>query len=145
MPSAIEEVYALGSVKHGRLFIENRRVFDQQVALLDGRWVLEISVRRKRATRSLAANKYWWGVCVEAVSQHTGYTPEEVHEIAKQMFIPKKLSLADGNGEIKGEFVIGGSTRTMDTKGFSEFVERFKAWAAAELDCYIPDASEVSL
>jgi hypothetical protein len=145
MPSAIEEVFAIAQVKNGRLFIENRRVFDQQVALLDSRWTLAVTVRRQRATRGVRANRYWWGVCVQLVAEHTGYTPEEVHEIAKQMFIPKKLALSDGNGEVKGEFVIGGSTRTMNTQQFSEFVEQFKQWAAAELDIYIPDADEVAL
>lgn len=145
MPAACEEVYAVAQTKKGKLFIENRRVFDQQVAGLDERWTLEVTVKRLRATRSVRQNRYWWGVCVQLVSEHTGYTPEEIHEIAKQMFIPKKLAVSDGNGEIKGEFVVGGSTRTMNTAEFSEFVENFKRWASTELDVYIPDADEVAL
>lgn len=145
MPSAIEEVVASAQVKNGRLFIENRRVFDQQIALLDARWSLEVSVRRRKATRSLRQNRYYWGCVVEAISQHTGYTPEEVHDFLKAKFIPKKLALADGNGEVKDEVVVGGSTRAMDTGAFSEFCETIKQWAAAELDVYIPDADEVAL
>ena len=99
-------------------------------------------VRAVSVTRSQQANRYWWGVCVRAVSEHTGYTPEEVHDLAKQMFIPKRVAVQNGNGEIRGEFVIGGSTRVLDSQAFTEFVERFKQWAATDLDCYIPDADE---
>lgn len=145
MPAPFEEVYGSAQVKNGRLFIENRRVFDQQVALLDPRWALEVTVRRRKATRSVRANRYWWGICVQLVAEHTGYTPEEIHDIAKQMFLPKTLAVNDGNGEIKGEFVIGGSTRKLNTAEFAEFVERFKQWAATTLDVVIPDADKVGL
>jgi len=76
---------------------------------------------------------------VELVSEHTGYTPDEVHELAKQMFIPKRLAVADGNGEIRGEYVIGGTTTTLNTIEFGEFVESFRRWAAQDLDVVIPD------
>lgn len=139
MPAVMDEVIGVAQVKDGRLFIQNRRAFDQRIARFDDRWILEVTVKRLRATRSQQQNRYWWGVCVDLVSEHTGYSPEEVHEIAKQLFIPKRLAIADGNGEIHGEFVIGGSTRQMNTLQFSEFTERFKQWAAETLDVVIPD------
>lgn len=139
MSGVAELVVATASVKNGRLFIANRRTFDRLIAQMPERWQLEVVVKRLRATRSAQQNKYWWGCCIALVAEHTGYTPEEVHEIAKQMFIPKKLAVADGNGEIRGEFVMGGSTRGMTTVEFGEFMERFKQWAATELDVVIPD------
>ena len=139
MSTVMDEVIGVAQVKDGRLFIKNRRAFDQRIARFDDRWILEVTVKRLRATRSQQQNRYWWGVCVELVSEHTGYTPEDVHEIAKQMFIPKRLAVADGNGEIQGEFVVGGSTRQMNTEEFGEFIERFKQWAAETLDVVIPD------
>lgn len=138
-------VVASAQVKGGRLFIRNRRRFDQAVSQFREGMEVEVSVKRLRATRSQQQNAYWWGVCVQLVSDHTGYTPEEVHEIAKQMFIPKRFAFQNGNGEIKGEFVIGGSTREMNKVDFSEFTERFKQWAATELDVYIPDPNEAGL
>lgn len=139
MSTVLDEVIGVAQVKDGRLFIKNRRAFDQRIARFDDRWILEVTVKRLRATRSQQQNRYWWGVCVELVSEHTGYTPEDIHEIAKQMFIPKRLAVADGNGEIQGEFVVGGSTRQMNTEEFGEFIERFKQWAAETLDVVIPD------
>lgn len=143
MSAVSDLVVASAQVKSGRLFFRNRRLFDEQVRTLKDGWDVEVTVKRLRASRSIKANAYWWGVCVQLVSEHTGYTPEEVHEIAKQMFIPKALAICDGNGEVKGEFVIGGSTRSMNTAEFAEFTERFKQWAATELDVYIPDPNEV--
>jgi len=138
--SVSDLVEATARLQGGRLFISDRRTFDRQLReRLKETWVLEVLVRRRRAARSIKQNAYYWGVCIQLVSEHTGYTPEEIHDIAKQMFIPKRLALADGNGEIRGEFVIGGSTREMDTKGFNEFVERFRQWAAEDLDVVIPD------
>lgn len=142
MATVLDEVTALAKRRGKKLFIQNRRQFDALVSQLDERWQLEITVRRLTATRSQQANKYWWGVCVALVSESTGYSPEEIHEIAKQMFLPKKLAFADGNGEVVGEFVMGGSTRSLNTKEFAEFVERFRRWAAEELEVYIPDANE---
>jgi len=139
MSTVLDEAVAAAHVKDGRLFITNRRVFDERIARFDERWTLEVTVRRLRATRSAQQNRYWWGVCVELVSQHTGYTPEEVHEIAKQMFLPKRLAVSDGNGEVVGEFVMGGSSRALNTLEFGEFVERFRQWAAETLDVVIPD------
>lgn len=139
---ALDEVHASCHVKRGRLWISDRRAFDASIKAMPETWQLELVVRRLRATRSVQQNRYWWGVCVELVSEHTGYTPDEVHELAKQMFIPKKLAIADGNGEIVGEYVMGGSTRSMNTAQFTEFIESFKRWAAETLNVYIPDPSE---
>lgn len=145
MAAAFEEVFASAQVKNGRLFIENRKVFDQQVALLDTRWALEVSVRRRRATRSVRANRYYWGCIIQLLSEHTGYTPEELHDFLKAKFIPKRLAVCDGNGEIKDEVVVGGSTRKMNTQEFSEYCESIKRWAAEDLDVVIPDADQVAL
>lgn len=130
-------VFGRGVVRNGRLRIDQSNVFAAQLqSLRDG--VVEISIERKRATRSQQANRYWWGVCVALVSEHTGYSPDEVHELAKQMFLPKRLAVADGNGEVKGEFVIGGSTSKLSTVQFGEFIERYRLWSAETLGVEIP-------
>lgn len=133
MSSVLDEVVGTAQVRRGKLFIRHRAHFDAQVARLDERWILEISVRRLRATRSIQQNRFYWGVVVESLSEHTGYTPDEVHELLKQRFIPKKLALCDGNGEVKGEFVMGGSTRAMTTAEFHEYIESIRRFASEEL------------
>src|SRR5579863_9716884 len=117
----------------------NRSVLRQ---LLAGRKDAElvVTIERKHATRSVLANAYYWGVVIEHLSDHTGYTPDEMHEVCKAKFIPKKLALVDGNGEVKDELVIGGTTTTMNKIQFGEYIEAIRHWAAADLGVVIPDA-----
>ncbi len=139
MPSVIDEVVGTGRVKAGRLFIDHRRHFDQQVRAMPERWTLEVLVRRLRATRSPEANRYYGGVVLAALSAHTGYTVDELHDLMKMKFLPRALALNDGNGEVKGEYVLGGSTRKLTTGEFHAYVEQVRQFAA-ELDCVVPDA-----
>jgi hypothetical protein len=143
MASVRDLVVGTGHVRGGRLFIHHRAHFDAQIRQLDSRWTVEVTIQRLRATRSQQQNKYYWSVVIATLAEHTGYTPDELHEVLKQKFIPKRLALCDGNGEVKGEFVMGGSTRTMKTHEFSEYVEAIKRWASEDLDVYIPDSHEV--
>ncbi len=98
-----------------------------------------VSIAPRRATRSQQQNRWYWGVVVEMLSDHTGYTPDEIHDVLKAKFLPKRLAVSDGNGEIRGEFVIGGSSRQLDKNEFAEFCESVRRWAAEDLGVVIPD------
>ena len=121
--------------------LTDRRAFDETIRSLKSGLQVEVEVTRLLATRSSQANRYYWGVVVKALCDLTGYTPEEIHEILKQKFIPKALAVCR-DGEVLAEFVMGGSTRGMDSAQFAAYVEQIKAWAAADLACYIPDAED---
>lgn len=144
MPAVVELVVASASVKSGRLYIRNRRHFNQQVAQLKEGWEMELTLKRRRATRSIQANRYYWGWVIERLVKHCdhSYTPEEMHELLKARFIPKTLAIHDGNGEIVFEMVLGGSTRKMNTHEFYQYVESIREWAADTLGCDIPDPGE---
>lgn len=145
MPAPFEEVYALGRIRNGRLSLDHERAFKQQCSGLDPRWALEVIVKRLRANRSVLQNRYYFGVIIAAIAEYTGYTPDETHDVLKAMFIPKKMAICDGNGEVVNEIVLGGSTRKMNTKEFSDYCDTIKRWAAEELHIAIPDADEVAL
>lgn len=142
MASVRDCVVASAKTRDGRLYIRNRREFNQMVAQIPETWELEVTIARRRATRSAQANAYYWGVVLEALSEHTGYTPEELHDVCKAKFLPKALALNNGNGEVVDEYVLGGSTRSLKTNEFHEYVEKIRRWAGADLDCYIPDPGE---
>jgi hypothetical protein len=127
-----------GLVRGGRLRIVRSDVFAAGLAALrDG--PVEIRIERQRATRSTEQNGWYWSCLVGLVAEHTGYTPDEIHEIYKAKFLPKRLAIADGNGEIRGEFVIGGTTARLSTSEFSEYCEAIRGWAAEALGVAIPD------
>lgn len=132
-------VTASGYIKAGRLMFHNRRAFDSAVSGLKDGWEVEVEISRLRATRSAQQNRAYWGVIIAALTDHTGYTPEEIHEILKCKFLPKELAILKDNGDVVDKFVMGGSTRGLDTQEFGDYMERIKEWAAQELDLYIPD------
>lgn len=142
MAAVNTDVIASASVKGGRLHFHNRRAFDAQVRQFREGAQVEIAVTIRRASRSLQANAWYWGCIVQLISEHTGYTPDEIHDLLKAKFIPKRLALSDGNGEIVDEFVLGGSTRKLNTLEFSAYCESIREWAAQSLDVYIPDPNE---
>ena len=132
------EIVTTGHVRAGRLEIRRRKdLRDALGRMRDGEVLITISP--KRAARSLQQNRWYWGVIVELLSDHTGYTPDEIHEVLKAKFIPKRLALADGNGEIRDELVIGGSSAKLNKIEFGEFCESVRRWAAEDLGVVIPD------
>lgn len=135
-------VTASGYIKAGRLMIRNRAQFDAAIGGLKDGWEVEVEVSRLRATRSQQANRFYWGVVLDALAQHTGYTPEELHDLMKCRFLPKERAFLDGNGDVVEQYVLGGSTRGLDTAEFAEYVNKIREWASSVLNCYIPDADE---
>lgn len=129
-----------GRVEGFVLKLRNRKAFDAALQKLEGKEVI-VGISRARANRSLNQNAWYWGVIVELLSEHTGYTPDEMHEALKAKFIPKRLAIQDGNGVIKDDLVIGGSTTGMNKSEFGEYCESIRRWAAEDLGLDIPDPS----
>lgn len=139
---ALPLVTAAGYIKAGRLLLHDRKSFDSAVSGLKDGWEVELEISRLRAHRSHLANRYYFGVVIKALSNHTGYTREDLHDLMKARFLPKELAILNGTGDIVDQFVLGGSTRELDTVQFYEYVERVRAWAGDKLDVYIPTPDE---
>lgn len=135
---ALQEYVTSGFVHDGELHIRNRRGLDRAMAQMRKGEVV-ITIARRHAIRSLEASAYYWSVPVRLVAEHTGHSPDEIHEIFKAMFLPKHLAVTDGNGEIQGEFVIGGTTTKLNKPDFYDFVQRCREWAREKLSVETPD------
>ena len=136
-----QPLIASGRVESGELHIRSRKKFDASLK----RWrdcEVTVTVERMHATRSAAQNRYLWGGVYDAISEHTGYDPEEVHALMKQLHLPRHRAVCDKNGEVKGDFVIGGSTARLNKIEFGEYIERVRRWAAETLGLDIPDPVE---
>ncbi len=109
--------------------------------LLKGRRDAELvlMLERKHATRSLSQNAFYWAGVIGSISEYTGYTPEEVHEFCKAKFLPNRVTLADKNGEVVEEIVIGKSTTALNKIQFGEYIEAIRQWAAETLSLNIHD------
>jgi hypothetical protein len=130
--------YGQGEMRRGKLRIVQSTTFALALQLLrDG--PVEISIERRRATRSQEANRYYWGVLVASVAEWTGYAATEVHEIFKAKFLPKPLAVANRHGEIVGEYVLGGSTARLSLPEFSDYCRDIERWATDDLGIAIPE------
>lgn len=104
---------------------ENWKIISSFPKLPD--WNYKICIVKK--TRSLDQNRfYWWYVLKFIVLQYKDfwyiYTTENLHDIFKKVFIPKKRIKSD----FSRKFVyLSGSTSDLNTKQFSDYIERIKA------------------
>ena len=81
-------------------------------------------------------NQYYWGVVVKLISEYTGYTKEETHELLKQTFLKKKILIDDEWYDTTD------STTKLNNKEMLEFIDEVKIWASQTLNVYIPDPHE---
>lgn len=133
-----------GSVSNGTLKLISPQRFNTYLQTLNGKSV-DVTVATKGRKRSNQQNRYYWSVPVQLISEHVGYTPDEVHEILKEMFAPKKELVIKNN---KGEGIhkiVPFSTTELLTVQFKDYIEQIQRWAAIELDLYIPDPEKVQL
>jgi hypothetical protein len=130
----------IAHVEDGRLKIGLRAIELMRHALAGWRRCdVVVTIEKRHATRSLQANRYYFGVALKLLSEHTGYTVDELHEWAKAKFIPKHLALLDKNGEVRDDLVIGGTTTRLNRVEFYEYIEALRKFAAEELGVVIPD------
>jgi hypothetical protein len=137
------DIVTTGRIESGRLEIHNRERFvDAIKAARDGPVI--VTIERAHATRSASQNAYYHGVVVKLISEHTGYSPKETHELLKALHLPRDLASDGRNGVLMGaeQYVLGGSTAKLNKVEFGEFVEAVRRWAAEEIGLAIPDPQE---
>jgi hypothetical protein len=128
----------LGFVKNGKLIFKELELFKIYLHSLEGK-SLDIIVRLVRKDRSNQENRYYRGVVVPMISEHTGYTPEEVHEFLKLKFLSKIIVLAG-----KDERIPRSSTE-LSTIEWEKWMTEIREWAAQELSLVIPEPKQVEV
>lgn len=94
-------------------------------------------------TRSLKQNDYYHKVVVPLVREgfyDIGYNVSkfETHNTLKSKFLKVEI-IDETDWTYRTE---EGSTRTLTTKEFQEFISRIQQWAAEYLNIYVPDPNE---
>jgi hypothetical protein len=98
-----------------------------------------VYVTLERETRSSNLNKYYFGVVVKLISQHTGMTSSEVHLELKKRFIPVFFR----DRYKRQEVIYGGGTAYLTNKQFWEYIEHCVIFAQDFFDIYIPQPNEI--
>jgi len=103
-----------------------RALFDWLLSHGDYKGSYVATIEKEKGKRSLGFNAYLWGVVYKLISEHTGHTAQELHEIYTRMFIPPKFITYKGK-EIK----VPSGTSGMDTATFWTYVDRVIAEGAS--------------
>lgn len=132
------EYVAGGIVEGGKLKLRNQKAFAAAMdTFVDGEVI--VTIARARATRSQLQNAWYFGQILRLLSEHTGYTVEEMHEYCKGRFNAKTVVIVDEHGEVKDENKIAVSTSRLNKVTFGEYCESIRIWAATDLHVNIPD------
>jgi len=92
-----------------------------------------LTMKKWGKDRSTRQNAYYWGIVMSLISKEVGHTAEELHEIFKKMFLPRKVLVFEGK-----EYEVVPSTKQLTTKEFNEYLERIIV-KASEMGIVIPD------
>ena len=91
----------------------------------------------KSTIRSNPQNRYYWGVVIDILSSELGYTPEEIHEILRYKFIPKRDILIKDD-----DFKISRSTTSLTTVEMENYLSSVREWASIYCGINIPEPNE---
>jgi hypothetical protein len=102
------------------------------VRSLEGKEI-ELSIGPRVKHRSNNQNRYYHGVVIQLISEHTGYTPDETHDAMRMLF------LRDDSRAVPTLR----STTDLSTVEFEEYMKNIREWASKELDVWVPEPNEV--
>jgi len=128
-----------GSVESGRLTFKMgmKDQFDQYLQGLSGDVEITVKPWSEKNQRSNNQNRYYFGIVLKIISEETGYTVDECHEICKIKFNSKMIH--DG----KKDMMIGLSTTSLNTSDMESYLEEIRMWASMNLGLNVPEPNEV--
>ena len=120
-----------GIIKKGKLILNNKHQFNQQLIELEGKEVV-IKIVERGNRRTNDQNSLFWK-WIEIISNETGYTKEETKELISYKFLQRERIDAEGYTEmyLKG-------TSTLSKKEFNEFMNQLSFWSNSTLNITLP-------
>jgi hypothetical protein len=116
----------------GHFAIDNREAFRRYVAAKFKGQEITVTVERKKRSRTLDQNAYWYAVPVKILSDELGYTPSQMH-----------YALLGEYGGYKsgptGQAVPNiASSSDLSTEDFAKLIDWVLDWAPSQLNIVIP-------
>ena len=127
------KVIHLGTVEQGKIQFNDLKKLKMDIYKHEGKPV-EMTISRKKKSRSLNENSYYWGVPLAILGDHLGYTPDEMNEAIKWQFLRVKR---DGKPDTAR------STKDLTTAEFEDLMSNIRRWGSIEFGVYIPEPNEV--
>lgn len=105
-----------GSIKDGKLVLDNPAYFKTIVSGYEDTKNVRITLERKRGSKTLNQLGYLYGVVYVEIARHTGYSVQELDAIFKAKYLKKRLmwrgaelttitSKADLTSDEMGEYI----------------------------------------
>jgi len=96
------------------------------------------SIKKHRKKRSIPQNRLYW-LWIKAIEDHTGNHKDTIHELLKRKFLKWEVKKIEG----LGTYHIPGSTKNLDTKGFTEYLDKIQLWANNFFGYRLPQPGDV--
>jgi len=125
-----------GYTKDGNVFFRNQKQISKDI-LQSGWSEFEVTICKKSKHRSTQQNRWWWA-CINVLSNHLGYSKDQMHEICKFKFLKHEL-VDEKTGEV---FEYLKSTTELTTTEFSTLIESLIQWSAETFNCVLPYPNE---
>jgi hypothetical protein len=133
-----------GKIVNGKFVTENRDFLKWDLESLEGKMV-ELTVKEVKNQRSLDQNAYYWGVVIKSVvaafneeqTFNRNMTAQATHEFLKAKFLGSHRVI------FKSEVVdVPNTSKSLTTKGFSDYIENIIAFASEFFNVKIPEATQ---
>jgi hypothetical protein len=112
---------------------------------------IELTIKKRKKTRSTAQNAYYWSVVIPMLID--GFVdagngglqsgnPEHqqwMHEEMKRLHLDNGIEVGDANGQV---YTLPSSTKNCRTIEFMQYMQDIQKWAAECLSIDIPDPNE---
>lgn len=90
--------------------------------------------------RSSSQNRYYFGVVLPRISEHTGFTTEEAHEVLKYRFLKSWKTIKTTRGHEEVEYIR--STTDLNTSEFEAYMSKVREFSSQNLQCWVPEPHE---
>lgn len=139
-------IVAYGQIEKGGLVMDNSALFWESLKMLEGTRIV-VEVKRYSSKRSNAANAFYWASVVKGMSDVTGYTPEECHEILKSKCNSQTDYLFNEKTGVYEEITHSQSTTKLTPTQFGEYIDKCVSFLAdlgifVEPSPGVPEAGE---
>lgn len=134
--------YTMGAVATGcgsGIELDDREEFWRAMLEYPAGLRLVVSVDEEKDIRTLAANKYLWGVVYKWIENETGQPKESTHAEMCERFLKRQVHYIDKRTGLTVEKWFVGGSSGLTPREFFDFVEQCRLFAAEWHGISIPD------
>lgn len=124
-----------GKIKQGAVHLYDDLAYKKYISLLKEDSDIQLEIKKKVKFRSLPQNSLYW-LYLEAISEYTGYSSDELHSSFKAMFLT--------DNSRKPPLVR--STTMLDTNQFGIYLEKIRMYVFENIsqEIIFPDPENIN-